>query len=200
MLEALLNKGFTESTSMKRGTDQRFREIYAKKPLIRGLRRCVFMSSLEESSRTRSEEFCCGGSLETYQGFVHEGIADRSLGRVNGRGTEGGQGVVGCSRRNGARVDSQEGREGVHAAGITEGGRTRRAGQEKALRQGSIHGLRQMICGEAGLGAPQGAPAEEAEGCRAVSETFLKWQRPSRRKSERCFPFNVVVDDVGVAM
>jgi hypothetical protein len=30
-----------------------------------------------------------------------------------------------------------------------------------------------MVCGEAGIGAPQGAPAEEAEGRRAVSERVL---------------------------
>src|ERR1700682_2616727 len=56
-----------------------------------------------------------------------------------------------------------------------------------------------MVCGEAGFGAPQSAPAEEAEGCRAVSERVLTWKCPLRRKSEGHFPFSVVVDDVGAA-
>src|SRR5471032_559154 len=94
----------------------------------------------EESSRACCEEVCCGRSLETYQGFVHEGIADHSSGRALRRGTQDGEGVAGGAGRNRARIDSQEGREGVHASWFAESCCTGRAGKEEALRQGPVFG------------------------------------------------------------
>jgi hypothetical protein len=48
----------------------------------------------EESSRTSSEEVCCGGALETDQGYVQEGIADYLPGRAPGCGAKAAKALL----------------------------------------------------------------------------------------------------------